>query len=251
MKKKKFLLALILFCLGALGILSMLTMEIPIPEDAKVILESRFSAGQIKWLLLVNPTFLLVIAIVLGTVMNDKVALSVPLIEKLIGIKNSVVSVFEILKYGVLGGLIAGVLLSMISFLFVPMLPAEFLELGEAIKPSLIARFLYGGITEELLMRFGLMTTLIWLFSKIMRGTKPMAFYIGISIAAVLFALGHFPVAYQAVETPSAGLLSYILIGNSIGGLIFGWLYWKKGLESAMIGHMVTHVVMVCFESYF
>lgn len=251
MKKKKFLLALILFCLGALGILSMLTMEIPIPEDAKVILESRFSAGQIKWLLLVNPTFLLVIAIVLGTVMNDKVALSVPVIEKLIGIKNSVVSVFEILKYGVLGGLIAGVLLSMISFLFVPMLPAEFLELGEAIKPSLIARFLYGGITEELLKRFGLMTTLVWLFSKIMRGTKPMAFYIGISIAAVLFALGHFPVAYQAVETPSAGLLSYILIGNSIGGLIFGWLYWKKGLESAMIGHMVTHVVMVCFESYF
>ena len=78
-----------------------------------------------------------------------------------------------------------------------------------------------------------------------------MAFYIGISIAAVLFALGHFPVAYQAVETPSAGLLSYILIGNSIGGLIFGWLYWKKGLESAMIGHMLTHVVMVCFESYF
>jgi formate/nitrite transporter FocA (FNT family) len=40
-------------------------------------------------------------------------------------------------------------------------------------------------------------------------------------------------------------LLTYILLGNSIGGVIFGWLYWKKGLESAMVAHVFAHVVMV------
>jgi membrane protease YdiL (CAAX protease family) len=29
------------------------------------------------------------------------------------------------------------------------------------------------------------------------------------------------------------------------GGLIFGWLYWKKGLESAFIAHVFIHVVLV------
>jgi membrane protease YdiL (CAAX protease family) len=43
-------------------------------------------------------------------------------------------------------------------------------------------------------------------------------------------------------------LISYIILGNSLGGLIFGWLYWKKGLEAAFIAHIMSHVVMVAAE---
>jgi len=67
-------------------------------------------------------------------------------------------------------------------------------------------------------------------------------------ISSIIFALGHFPIAYQVVENPSMALLTYILIGNTIGGLIFGWLYWKKGLESAFLAHILTHVIMVMAE---
>jgi membrane protease YdiL (CAAX protease family) len=63
---------------------------------------------------------------------------------------------------------------------------------------------------------------IVWVFSKILNRTKPIVYWIGIMIAAIIFAIGHFPVAYQAVENPSTGLLAYILIGNSIGGVIFG-----------------------------
>jgi membrane protease YdiL (CAAX protease family) len=63
-----------------------------------------------------------------------------------------------------------------------------------------------------------------------------------------MFALGHFPIAYQAIEYPSTGLLSFILIGNTIGGIIFGWLYWKKGLESAFLAHIFAHVIIVMAE---
>jgi len=52
----------------------------------------------------------------------------------------------------------------------------------------------------------------------------------------------------MAVENPTTGLLLYIFIGNAIGGIIFGWLYWKKGLESAIIAHIFTHVIMVLAE---
>ena len=90
-----------------------------------------------------------------------------------------------------------------------------------------------------------LMTLIVWIFSKFLNNTKPIVYWIGIMIAAIIFAIGHFPVAYQAVGNPSAGLLAYILIGNSIGGVIFGWLYWKKGLESAFVAHIFAHVIML------
>jgi len=231
-----------------LGIASILTMDIPLPTEAEAILKKKFSPSQIKLLLLINPTILLVVAVTLGTVLHKKVNLNVPILEKTVGIENGNNNISELIKYGILGGILAGVLLSLIGLVFNPILPTEFIELGESLKPTIAARFLYGGLTEEILMRFGLMTFVVWLFSKIFKGLKPAVYWTGISISAIIFALGHFPIAYQSVENPTAGLLSYILIGNTIGGMVFGWLYWKKGLESAFIAHIFAHIIMVLAE---
>ncbi len=250
MNTNKIKLGLILLCIGLIGIASILTIDLPISPEVEAILKDQFTAQQIKLLTLINPTIILIIAVILGTLLYQKVDLKVPIIEKIVGIKNDNINVIGILKYGVLGGLLSGVLLSFIGMIFNPILPAEFLELGEALKPTLAARFLYGGFTEEILLRFGLMTLVVWLASKIFKGTTPIVFWIGIIIASVIFALGHLPIAYQAVENPSRGLLTYILIGNTIGGLIFGWLYWKKGLESAFLAHIGAHIIMLVAEHF-
>ncbi|MEQ8240931.1 CPBP family intramembrane glutamic endopeptidase [Marinoscillum sp.] len=249
MKKKKALLGLILFGLGLIGISSILTMDLPLPPEGEAILKERFTQQQIKMLILINPTLMMIIAVVVGTVLYQKVNLKVPLIEKVVGIENDNLNISNVLKYGILAGVLSGILLSLVGIIFQPMLPAEFVELGESLKPTLAVRFLYGGLTEEILMRFGLMTLFVRIASKIFRGTKPMVYWTGIIIASIIFALGHFPVAYQAVENPSFGLLTYIFIGNTIGGLIFGWVYWKKGLESAFLAHIFAHVIMVMAES--
>lgn len=245
---KKIALGITLTILGLIGIASMLTMNIPLPPEAEAILKDRFTPQQIKLLTLVNPTIILIIAVVIGTVLYRKVNLKVPIIEKMIGIEVEKFNFSDIVKYGILGGILSGVMLSLVGFIFNPILPSEFLELGESIKPTLAARFLYGGLTEEILMRFGFMTLIVWLASKIFKGTKPVVYWTGIVVAAIIFALGHFPIAYQAVENPSIGLLTYIVIGNTIGGLIFGWVYWKKGLESAFLAHIFAHVIMVVAE---
>jgi hypothetical protein len=248
MNTKKLLLGIILTMLGIIGIASTLTMEIPLPPEIEAILTDQFSPQQIKLLLLINPTLLLLIAVVLGTIFYQKANLSVPIIEKWVGIKADALDITDLVKHGVLGGVVAGVLLTLISLAFLPLLPAEFKELGDSLQPTLAARFLYGGITEELLMRFGLMTFIVWISIQMVSHTKPAVYWAGIIIAAILFAIGHFPVAYQAVEEPSTGLLAYLLLGNGVGGIIFGWLYWKKGLESAFIAHIFAHVVMVSAE---
>ncbi len=238
----------VLFGIGLIGILSILTMEIPLPPEAEIALKD-FSPTQIKLIILINPILMLCIAIAIGTILYQRVNLSVPIVEKWVGVREDNINYSHILKYGILGGVLSGVLISIISLLFNPILPAEFIELGKSLKPSLAARFLYGGLTEEILMRFGFMTLMVWVASKIFGGTKSIVYWVGIIIASVIFALGHFPIAYQAVGEPSIGLLVYIIIGNTIAGLVFGWLYWKKGLESAFLAHIFAHIIMVIAES--
>jgi hypothetical protein len=249
MKRKKFYLALILFFLGLTGILSMQTMDIPLPEEMQALLQDQFSPSQIQWLILINPTMIMLIAIILGTLLYQQVNLSVPIIEKWIGLKDNPIQIREILVYGLFGGLLTGVVLGFLGLIGRGMIPTEFEQLSESLQLTLAARFLYGGITEEILMRFGLMTLLVWIASKFFKGTVPSVYWIGIILAALIFAIGHFPMVFQVIEKPSSILLSYVLIGNSIGGLVFGWLFWKKGLESAFLAHVFAHVGMVILES--
>lgn len=245
MAKKKVFLGLILTFIGLLGIASLLTMEVSLPEEVEAILMESFSAGQIKIITLINPLIMMLIAVLVGTLLYDKAGLKVPLIEKLIGLNNFDISAVSIVKYGIIGGVASGLFITLIAQLFNLFIPAEFNELSESVKPTLAARFFYGGFTEEIMMRFGLMTFFVWALMKLFKSTKPVFYWSAIILAALIFAVGHFPVAFQTVDIPSPSLISYILLGNTTGGVIFGWLYWKKGLESAFLAHIVAHVVMV------
>lgn len=244
-KKDKFIVGIVLFFLGFLGILSILTMDIYLPKEAEEILRSKFSDNQIKLLLLINPSIILVISVIVGTILYKKVNLKLPIIEKLLGIKKESINFINILKYGVIGGVISGFILVIINYIFKNILYIEISEINNNIKPTLITRFLYGGFTEEILMRFGLMTFIIWLCYKINKKLTPYIYWLGIILSSVIFAIGHFPIVFQAIETPSINLIIYILIGNSIGGLFFGWLYWKKGLESSFIAHIFAHLILI------
>jgi len=92
------------------------------------------------------------------------------------------------------------------------------------------------------------MTLLVWaawrLFQK-GRG-KPRESYVisAILFSSVIFGLGHLPLAH-ALGKITVSIFFYITVANSTFGLIAGYLYWKKGLESAIIAHMVAHVVIV------
>ena len=35
---------------------------------------------------------------------------------------------------------------------------------------------------------------------------------------------------------------------NALFGFVAGFLYWRRGLEAAMIAHMVAHLIMVSAE---
>ncbi|MFW6103944.1 MAG: CPBP family intramembrane glutamic endopeptidase [Bacteroidota bacterium] len=247
MKKERLFTGIVLFVLGMIGVFSLLSMEVTLPAEAERIVAEQFTSQQLKWLSLINPTVSLIITVVVGTLLHEKVNLDLPLIKGLIK-KEKRGNIQRIILFGIAGGIIAGIFILMIGAAYEPLLSQEFLKLGENIHTSLVVRFLYGGITEEILMRFGLMTFFVWLLSKMFKSLNVKIYWGGILLAALLFAVGHFPVVFQAVGSPSALLLSYIIVGNSLGGIIFGWLYWKRGLESAFIAHIFAHVVMAALS---
>jgi membrane protease YdiL (CAAX protease family) len=62
-------------------------------------------------------------------------------------------------------------------------------------------------------------------------------------IAAALFAAIHLPQA-AALFGLSAPVLTFVLVGNGLPGLAFGWLYWRRGLLAAMAARGAADVVL-------
>ena len=243
MKKRKIIIALILFLLGFAGVLSLLTMDIQLSEATEDLLLQNFTSNQIKWLSLINPTLILLIAVVVGVILHEKVHLKVPIIEALVN-KGSKADIGAILKNGLLFGFIAGIILILLEYAFYPLLSAELGNLSQNMHPSVLNRLLYGGITEEILLRFGLMTLLTWIGFKVFKNNK-LIFWTAMILTALVFAAGHLPVVIQSIGAPSLLMVLYVLISNLAAGTIYGWLYWKHGLESAFTGHIFTHVVIL------
>ena len=111
-----------------------------------------------------------------------------------------------------------------------------------AIK-GLLASF-YGAINEEIYLRLFVMSLLVWIFYKFSKNkNNPIFMWFSIFISSILFGLGHLPIALKFAPL-SVWLVAKIVTLNGIAGVAFGWLYWKKGLESAMIAHFSADIIL-------
>jgi hypothetical protein len=104
------------------------------------------------------------------------------------------------------------------------------------------------GVTEESVYRLGILTitaavmNLLW---KPRGGRlKPGAFWLANILTALIFSVSHFANFAAMPVSPGLGLLWKTVAGNSIAALGFGWLYWKRGLESAMLSHFLLDVCL-------
>ncbi|MDQ3917307.1 MAG: CPBP family glutamic-type intramembrane protease [Acidobacteriota bacterium] len=108
----------------------------------------------------------------------------------------------------------------------------------------LTVRLLYGGFTEEVIARWGLMTFVVWLLSSAMRGHVTAGWgeimLAGIVITNAVFAAAHIPLL-RAVKTTAPGRAAAIIF---VVSLPWGWLFRAFGIESAMIAHMTFHAVV-------
>lgn len=249
----------ILLAAGLLGVVSFLLVDLgaliasmPLPAGTEI---PRITPA-FKLLTLAQPSVLVALAAYLGVRLAPKVGLSSPVAEA--AASGSVIgaALRPQIAPGLIGGLLGGVGIVLSSWSTKYFLTPEILKrisgLGQFIP--LPTRLLYGGITEELLLRWGVMTLLVWaiwrLFQKGKNPPHRSCFVAAILISSVLFGVGHLPIAFLLVPEATFALTAFVIVGNSMFGLIAGYLFWRKGLESAMIAHMLAHVVMFT-ASYF
>jgi len=249
----------ILWLAGMAGVLSFLLVDLskllanlPVPAGTQL----PSSIWVLKLLSLIQPTILLSLAVFVGVALASKVGLSSPVAEAAAANRQLSSAFKPQLVPGLIGGLTGGVAIFLIWILWKPFLPPEFVTRSLALSNllPLPTRLLYGGFTEELLLRWGVMTFLVWAAWRLLqRGQgKPRALYVvsAIVISSVVFGLGHLPIAFALSSKVTASVVFYIISANTVFGLIVGYLYWKKGLETAIIAHMLAHVVIVTV-SYF
>lgn len=187
------------------------------------------------------------LAIFIGLYLAKKLGFGLPVLEGWLEGKNVKGYLRSILGISVGMGVLAGILIILLSFLFTPV--ANILQGAESSVPlwkGFLASF-YGGIGEEILMRLFLMTLIVWIFYKIKKTSegKPttIGIWLAIVITAIIFGLGHLPIT-GTITTITPLIIARAIILNGIGGIIFGWLYWKKGLESAMISHFFADIIL-------
>lgn len=145
-------------------------------------------------------------------------------------------------------GVLVAVAILAASLVLDPLLPAVLhppanSNVATSALNGLLASF-YGGIAEELQLRLFLMTLLVWLFGAFgRRQPGKAAFWIAIAIAALAFGAGHLPAADKIWGLSTIVVVRTVAL-NAIGGVVFGWLYWKRGIEMAMLGHFSADIVL-------
>lgn len=195
-----------------------------------------------------QSTLLLAAAVFIGVWLHPKVKLQAPVFAAL----SQAQALMPYLRPQILPGILGGFLGGFILWAFGFFAPAQLVQLQSKFSVPLSVKLLYGGITEEILMRWGLMSLLVWLLWFTQKNVSPpssMMFWLAISLSSVFFGLGHLPAAIALAGNLTPYLTMYIIVGNTLFGLIAGYLFWQYGLEAAIIAHILAHI-LASFASY-
>jgi membrane protease YdiL (CAAX protease family) len=206
--------------------------------------------GQPTWVIFIaqfiQSLILFSVVIFFGLLFTKKINFKLPLIEAILEKGNYNKILKNILGKSILIGAVTAVIIYVLDIIFT--IQGAVISTHQNYAPvwqKLLAA-LYGGTTEEILMRLFLMTFFIWISMKLFKQNKPTkaGIIVSIILASIIFGLGHLPITASLVKLDTLIVIRAVVL-NGIGGIVFGWLFWKKGLESAMIAHFTADIFLL------
>ncbi|MDX8044458.1 CPBP family intramembrane glutamic endopeptidase [Gracilibacillus sp. S3-1-1] len=255
--KWKMKLTLLLTLLGAIGIIAIIPYEMTalMNDEVPQSLPNPVPASLVMTINSIIRIIFLFVLVLFGVRLQKRTSLRAPIFEALIydrkelHISTKWIGISIAITF--IGSLVT-ILLDL--FVFTPFITISQADTTTMVWWEGLLASLYGGITEELMLRLFVMTLIVWILAKITQkqgSDIPRSFYVtGIILATILFGLGHLPATIQLFGELSPILLIRALVLNGMLGLWFGYLYWKKGLEYAIIAHMAADIfIHVLFAS--
>lgn len=110
-----------------------------------------------------------------------------------------------------------------------------------------VAQGLSAAVGEELVFRLGLMSIVAWLAWRVRPaadgGPSDFGMWFALGLTAVAFTMVHGAPSGEAAGT-ALQVAQPMQIVRLLAGVLFGWLFWKQGLEAAMAAHFAYDIVL-------
>ena len=227
---------LIILALGLTGVSQVWFADLGLAAMAQ---EAGISLEFLKMASMVQAAVLLLVAVVVGSATSSVTGFS---FNKLGKSERS--NTRQLVTDLATATALASVLLLLYNWVVTTVFP---LENTNSYQDSLSLAVLYGGITEEVLVRWGVMGFIAYLFIRIFKRANTsrngdLIVWANI-LAAMVFAVGHFP-ALTLLGGVQPIHFWLVFSFNTLIGVLFGWLFSKHGLWSAMVAHGSAHLVV-------
>ena len=235
---------------GMLGWLSLLLQPVPAALLDQVPALAALPLLLQRALLLAQPLLLLGVAVLVGAALAHRVGL-----RSVLAGTAAAAGLPRALARAAAAGLALGLALAGVDAAIAPQLGQAWQQRlaaapgGAAALAALATGLLYGGVAEEVMLRWGVMSLLAWLLLRLAgpRRQAP-AMVLAIVLAAALIGAAHLPALAAQVE-PTPALVARTLLLNGAAGLLYGWLCWRRHLEAAMAAHAATHLGMAAWRA--
>lgn len=215
-----------------------------VPIEA--LLPTELPTWQVRLALVIQPAIFIAISIVVGEKCAARTGLAAPLADAIVAGRGAARVFRGQLPLALVVGIAAAVLLVAYAVWVGPhVAPRGDLAAFASFDMPLATKVLYGGLGEEIITRWALVSLFALIGMVIARRAQAATSVtaIAITLAAMLFAAAHLPLLFLINPSPPVWVIGAVLAGNALPGIGFGWLFWKRGLEAAMIAHIVAHVV--------
>jgi membrane protease YdiL (CAAX protease family) len=109
-------------------------------------------------------------------------------------------------------------------------------------------------IIEEIHFRLFLMTALVWLISKLLRAPagklSARGWWTAIVIQGLLFGATHAATGEGTLWwEPRA--MQMLLEPRTVAGIVLGYVYWRWGLETSILAHVIADLSVLCYLTLF
>jgi len=152
----------------------------------------------------------------------------------LIGPRDWADSVRGIVNWGILPGLVIGVInyLFFFAYRYSPFVLPRIREMKNGYEAFILS--MESGLTEESVYRLFIMSSMLYLFSRLYSKLKPIwpstvkliPTALALVLSSMVFALAHGHSGFTAAF---------------FGGMILGWIYLRNGIESSISAHFAAN----------
>ena len=237
-----------LWVLGLAGALAAAAEPLP----SELLASSGLTEGFVRVVTFLNSGLLLAALVGLGIIASSHVGLRAHLAPLTPASPLHRRNTFHWVQAGVLMAaalLAARIAYEMLAAANLPLANAEIVV--SAIRdtaPSLSTRLLYTAVTEELMLRWGLMSGVLWVLFLASKHEErlvpsPRLVWIAIFLSSFMTLIGQGPgLLMIGFDDPASWVLLFTGLISAVTGIAYGWLFWKHGLEAAILAHVIVEI---------